>query len=345
MMILSIAILAIAAAWCFTAWKAKAIETTFPNLGELTDVGGFKMNALHLRAEQDTDLPPLVFIHGASGNLRDQVTAFRQVFEGRADLLFVDRPGHGYSERGGRQNGLPNGQAQSIADLMERLGIDKAIIVGHSFGGAIASSFAVAHPQKTAGLLLLAPATHPWDGTVDWYYRLAAKPLFGWMFTRIFTLPAGLLLMKSATRAVFHPNPRPERYLEEGAPALVLRPSNFRSNAIDVVNLNGYLRSAAPGYKAIGAPTVVVTGDSDAIVSADIHARQIAGIVPRAELVVIRGLGHKPDYLVADVVVAAVEKLAGQRRDLQRAARFAEARLAPAAHEPSPAMDLAMEKS
>jgi pimeloyl-ACP methyl ester carboxylesterase len=165
------------------------------------------------------------------------------------------------------------------------------------------------------------------------------------MFTRIFTLPAGLLLMKSATRAVFHPNPRPERYLEEGAPALVLRPSNFRSNAIDVVNLNGYLRSAAPGYKAIGAPTVVVTGDSDAIVSADIHARQIAGIVPRAELVVIRGLGHKPDYLVADIVVAAVEKLAGHRRDLQRAARFAEARLAPAAHEPSPAMDLAMEKS
>jgi pimeloyl-ACP methyl ester carboxylesterase len=89
------------AAFGFTAWKARAIEQAFPNHGELTDVGGFRMNALHLRAGPDADLPPIVFIHGASGNLRDQETAFRTSLEGRAELLFIDRPGHGYSERGG----------------------------------------------------------------------------------------------------------------------------------------------------------------------------------------------------------------------------------------------------
>ena len=86
----------LAAAFGFTAWKARAIEHAFPNHGELIDVGGFRMNSLFVPAGDDADLPPIVFIHGASGNLRDQETAFRGRLEGRADLLFVDRPGHGY---------------------------------------------------------------------------------------------------------------------------------------------------------------------------------------------------------------------------------------------------------
>jgi pimeloyl-ACP methyl ester carboxylesterase len=333
------------AAYGFTAWKARAIETRFPNIGTLTDVGGFRMNALHLPAPPDADLPPIVFIHGASGNLRDQAAAFRNVFEGRAELLFVDRPGHGYSERGGSENDLPSGQADAIAELMACRGIERAIIVGHSFGGAIASSFALAHPEKTAGLLLLSPATHPWNGDVDWYYHLAARRVLGWAFTRFIALPAGLALMDKATRAVFHPNPRPDDYLQEGAPALVLRPASFRWNAIDVLKLNGYLRTTAPRYAAIGAPTVIITGDSDAVVSIDIHARQMAAQVPGAKLITIAGLGHKPDYLTPEVVIAAVEVIAGKPRDLQALARRAEARLRPTAREPEPEIDMSIEKA
>jgi pimeloyl-ACP methyl ester carboxylesterase len=334
----------LAALYGFTAWKSHAIEQSFPNIGTLTDVGGYKLNALHIPAPANPALPPLVFIHGASGNLRDQAAAFRHVFEGRAEMLFVDRPGYGYSERGGLENDLPNGQAQAIAQLMKTLGIPRAIIVGHSFGGAVAASFAVDHPDMTAGLLLLSPATHSWNGDVAWYYHLAARPVIGRIFTRFFALPAGLTLMDAAIRSVFHPNPLPKGYLAQGAPSLVLRPDNFRSNAIDVSRLNDYLRSAAPRYRSITAPTVIVTGDTDAIVSVDIHSRQMAAEVPGAELVVIHGLGHKPDYWATNVVVAAVEKLAGGSPDLQAAARLAEARLATISHEPEPGLEMSIEK-
>ena len=60
---------------------------------------------------------------------------------------------------------------------MEKRGIKRAVIVGHSFGGAIAAAFGVRHPDKTEGLLFLAPATHPWPGGIDWYYHLAAMPM------------------------------------------------------------------------------------------------------------------------------------------------------------------------
>ncbi|MGF0539307.1 hypothetical protein ACQQ2Q_15025 [Agrobacterium sp. ES01] len=65
-----------------TIWRAHAIEARYPNIGTLTDLGDMQMNALHIPAGPDADLPPIVFIHGASGNLRDQALAFRKPLGG-----------------------------------------------------------------------------------------------------------------------------------------------------------------------------------------------------------------------------------------------------------------------
>lgn len=314
--------------YAFTAWKSWAIERQFPNVGELIDIGDLRLNSVFVPAGENADLPPLVFIHGASGNLRDQMHAFRSKLAGRADLLFLDRPGHGYSERGGPENAWPDGQAHAIARLMEKRGIAKAIIVGHSFGGAIAASFALEHPDKTAGLLFLAPATHPWPGGVDWYYDLAKMPVVGWLFTRLVALPAGLSRIDSGTRFVFAPNARPDDYMEATAPALVLRPAAFRNNATDVANLLEYVRRVQPRYAEIRTPTIIVTGDTDGVVYEEIHSRGLARDIAGSELVWIRNLGHKPDYVVTDLAIEALEKIAGKDRDLQESARRAEARLA-----------------
>jgi len=327
MIALVVLALLLTAGFGFTAWQAAAIERRFPNIGTLTDVGGYRMNALHVPAGDKADLPPLVFIHGASGNLRDQAAAFLEPLRGRAEMLFIDRPGHGYSERGGHENDTPDGQAAAIAKLMDAYGIKRAIIVSHSFGGAIAASFAVFHPEKTAGLVFLSPATHPWPGGVDWYYSLAPKPVLGWLFTRLLSLPAGMFLMEGATQSVFSPNRRRDRYVEEGAPALVLRPATFRANATDVFNLHAYVSRIAPRYKEITTPTVIITGDSDPVVLEEIHSQGLARDIEGSELVMVHGLGHKPDYVVTDLCIAAIEKVAGFDRDLPAIAKTAEARL------------------
>ena len=101
------------------------------------------------------ELPPIVFVHGASANLNDQMVPLRPLLEGRADLLFLDRPGHGWSARGPGNNETPYGAGRTIAALMDHLGIGEAIIVGHSFGGSMAAAFALEHPEKTRGLVFL----------------------------------------------------------------------------------------------------------------------------------------------------------------------------------------------
>ncbi|MBW9116283.1 alpha/beta hydrolase [Rhizobium cauense] len=317
----------LAAAIAYSTYKGRQFEAKHPNIGQLTDIGGYRMNAVHVPRPKSADLPPLVFIHGAAGNLLDQVGAFLHPLEGRAEMLFVDRPGHGYSERGGPENALPSGQADAIAKLMERRGIKRAIIVGHSFGGAIAAAFGVRHPDMTAGLLFLAPATHPWPGGLDWYYHLSAMPIVGWLFNHAVVVPLGLRRVEQATQNIFRPNPRPKDYVTRTGPTLVLRPQTFHYNAVDCLRLLDYVKIHSPQYSSISAPTVIITGDSDAIVWEHLHSQGLARDIPDSELVKIRGLGHKPDYVVTDVAIAALEKISGVPRDLQAAARQAECRL------------------
>ncbi len=317
-----------AGAFGFTTWKAAEIERRYPNIGTLTDVGGFRMNALHVPAGPEADLPPIVFIHGASGNLRDQEAAFLAPLRGRAELLFIDRPGHGYSERGGADNATPDGQAAAVARLMEKKGIERAIIVGHSFGGAIAASFALFHPDKVIGTLFLSPATHPWPGGIDWHYHVASTPVLGWLFSHTLVMPAGMVLLDPATRSVFAPNARREAYVEEGAPALVLRPANFRHNAQDVANLLDYVTRMAPRYTEIQSPAIIITGDSDPVVLANIHSVGLRRDIRNSQLIWLKGVGHKPDYVATDLAIAAIEKLSGKERDLDAVAQQVEARIA-----------------
>ncbi|WAX96546.1 alpha/beta hydrolase [Aminobacter sp. NyZ550] len=313
----------------FTGVASWLIERRNPPVGSFIDIAGANIHYVHVPAPVGAELPPLVFIHGASANLKDQMLPLRPQFEGRAEMLFFDRPGHGWSERGPGSNETQEGQAATIATLMDRLDVKDAIIIGHSFGGSIAATFALERPEKTRGLLFLSAATHPWPGgDTSWYYSLSAMPVVGRLFAAMVANPAGLMRIDAATTCVFSPNEAPDFYVDEASIKLVLRPQPFRANAIDVEGLYRHALKTAPRYPEIKAPTVVLSGDADTVVYEEIHSIGLARDIPDAELVWVRNLGHKPDWVAPDLVAAAVERLAGQPRDLQAMARQVEARIA-----------------
>jgi pimeloyl-ACP methyl ester carboxylesterase len=303
------------------------IERRNPPIGEFLTVNGTRMHHVHVPAD-GAELPPVVFIHGASGNLLDQMVPIRPELEGRAEMLFFDRPGHGWSSRG-QDNATPRAQARTIAALMDAVGIEQAVIVGHSFGGGVAAAFALEHPEKLLGLVLLSAATHPWPGgDTSWYYGLTTIPVVGRLVSETLSLPAGWSRMAAATDCVFAPNPVPESYGRRASIALVLRPAAFRANATDVESLFPHVSDAVRLYSGIDTPTVVISGDSDTVVYEEIHSQGLARDIPGAELVWIENLGHKPDWIAPDLVASAVEKVAGNAVDLQAMARQVETRVA-----------------
>ena len=213
-------------------------------------------------------------------------------------------------------------QAVTIAALMDALKIKDAIIVAHSFGGSVAMALALDHPEKVRGLLLLSPATHPWpDKKTQWYYNVAVIPVIGRLFTEAITLPVGLLSLQAGSEGVFCPNKMPDGYLKNAQIPLVLRPSNFRSNSIDVAGLYDYTVRASPRYPEINKPTVILTGDEDTVVLEEVHSKGLARDIKGSELLWVSGIGHKPDYIATNLAVMAIEKLNGASRDLQAAAR------------------------
>ncbi|BCM22116.1 alpha/beta fold hydrolase [Mesorhizobium sp. J8] len=310
---------------------ARSIERRSPPVGAFAEIRGARVHYVHVPAPAGADLPPVVFIHGASANLKDQMLPLKPLLEGRAEMLFLDRPGFGWSERG--DNETLAAQADTIAALMDRLGIAKAVIVAHSFGGAITTAFARQHPDKTAGLVFVSAATHPWPGgATAWYYKLTVTPAIGWLFSETLAYPAGMLRIGDATACVFSPNKVPELYIGDASIPLVLRPSAFRANARDVAQLYDYVRAAAPSYREIKAPTIVISGDRDKVVYATIHSVGLKRDIPGAELIWVPNLGHKPDWIAPDLIVGAIQKVAGKDVDLQALARTVEGRIAGDAH-------------
>jgi pimeloyl-ACP methyl ester carboxylesterase len=304
-----LAVLAGAGMWV-TSFAAQRIGKAHPPAGRFVDVAGGTIHVVELGGAAAG--VPIVLIHGASGNLED-MRGLGERLASRHRVLLIDRPGHGWS---GRANdpaeASPDRQAARIAEALDNLGASRAIVIGHSFGGTVAAALALAEPRRVAGLVLLAPVTHPWPGSVAWYYTLTATPVIGPLFARTVALPLGLSLISSGVDGVFTPNATPPDYIERTAARLVLRPAEFSANAADVVGLKEFVRRQANRYGELTIPVGIVSGDSDDVVSVDIHSRATADAVKRARLEVLKGIGHMPHHIAADAVIRMVDEIAAQ---------------------------------
>jgi pimeloyl-ACP methyl ester carboxylesterase len=289
-----------------------AIERANPPSGRFVDVEGGRLHVVELGA---ADAPPLLLLHGASGNLNDLRLAIGDRLAQRYRVILVDRPGHGWSDRpGGAADALPSAQAKLIHQAVASLGIKKPIVLGHSWSGALATAYALAYPDEVRGLVLLAPVTHPWPGGIGWINDVVAMPVIGQLVARTLVLPSGYFMLKPGVAAVFKPNTPPVEYNERTGVALLLRPREFIANAQDLSYLKEFVRAQSQRYGELKMPIEIIAGDQDPVVYTDIHSRAIANQASQAVLTVLPGLGHMVQYAASDRVIQAIEDIAGRSR-------------------------------
>ncbi len=113
-------------------------------------------SGLHYFAHNETltSRPPVILIHGAGGNHLSWPAEVRRLPGQR--IFALDLPGHGKSEGIGRQ--LIDDYAQSLRTFYDAVGISKAVLVGHSMGGAVALAFTLRYPRRVLGLGMLGSA-------------------------------------------------------------------------------------------------------------------------------------------------------------------------------------------
>jgi pimeloyl-ACP methyl ester carboxylesterase len=288
------------------------LEHAHPPTGQFVEVQGVRLHVALLGLAHDAPgaNPAVVLIHGASGNLEDMRLALGEKLAASHRVIIIDRPGHGWSSRPeGDDYASPAGQAKLVASALEKLGVRHAIMIGHSWGGACATAYALAFPDRTSGLVLLSAPTHPWPGDPGWYNKLASLPYVGPVFLHMFVYPLGVLLAEGALRTVFDPQPVPPDYIHRAAIRLVLRPKTFYSNARDLALLENFVAAQVPRYVDLQTPTIIIAGDRDTMVSPQTNALVLAATLKRAKLVLLKNVGHMPHHAAPEIVADAINEL------------------------------------
>jgi len=304
--IIALAVLAMLA--LITQAGVCVLQRTYPPQGTTVAVAGAVLNVVDL-GRRDASLRPIVLLHGASSNLE----VMRPLGERLARdhrVILIDRPGHGGSQRERVEDSTPKVQARMIAEALEKLGVAPAIIVVHSLAGAIGARIALDYPAHVAGLVMLAPVTHPWYGGVGFYSKLVATPVIGPLLAYTITLPLGLLMTEAGARNVFLPQVMADDFVTSSATRLLLRPREFLANARDIVDLKAAVAEQAPRYGEIDRPVTIISGDADKTVTTSIHSRLFAATVKDARLIVLEGVGHMVQYAAPDLVLSEIEAMA-----------------------------------
>ena len=306
-MFLLIALAALATLALVTWAGVVLVERAHPPRGRMVEVAGATLHIVELGPPAAA---PVVLLHGASSNL-EVMRPLAERLSQTHRVILLDRPGHGWSTRTNVSDSTPAPQARMISEALEKLGVGPAIIVAHSWSGALALRIALDHRERVAGLVMLGPVAYPWPGGVSQYNYAVTTPLIGPLLARTVTLPLGFLLADSGSRAVFAPQEMPVGFVKDSATRLLLRPREFVANARDLVSLRAAMAEQAPRYGSIDVPITIIAGDADKTVSTHIHSQPLAKIAKNTKLIVLEGVGHMIQYAAFDLVVAEVEAMAG----------------------------------
>lgn len=288
-------------------------EATFPPEGQFVDVNGRRIHAV-VKGKG----PDLVLIHGASGSTRDFTFRFVDRISDRFRVIVFDRPGLGYSDRAapGLDSAFasnaesPAQQAVLLQAAAAQLGADKPLVLGHSYGGAVALAWALERPDNIAGLAVVSGVSNPWPGGLGRYYTVNGSAFGGAVVVPLITAFAPKSMIDAAVADVFAPQDPPAGYAASIGTGLTLRRDTLRANTRQVNTLRPHIVDMAPRYGDISVPTEIIHGQADDIVPFDIHALPLSGQIVDANLTALPGIGHMPQHVAPDAVTDALDRLA-----------------------------------
>jgi pimeloyl-ACP methyl ester carboxylesterase len=298
--------------------RVSAAEREYPPEGQFIDVNGRQVHAV-VRGQG----PDVVLIHGAGGNAREFTFEFVDRLTDRYRVIVFDRPGLGFTDRTSdiyeaaftTDAESPEEQAAMLQAAAAILGADQPIVLGHSYGAAVALAWGLNHPDNTAGIVNLAGPSHPWPGDLGIYYTVTGSSLGGAFVPPFISAFASETRIKDAVTGIFAPQSVPDGYLDHIGATLTIRPASFRANARQVNTLRPHIVAMAQRYGSeFSVPLEILHGDLDTTVPLDIHSIPLIASVPHANLTVLEGVGHMPHHAAPEQVEAAIDRIATQAR-------------------------------
>jgi pimeloyl-ACP methyl ester carboxylesterase len=282
-------------------------ERAVPPAGRFLELDGDRVHYLDMGEGK-----PIVVIHGLAGQLH-HLRHLGEALSRDHRVILIDRPGSGYSIRRRDKDAALERQAAMVAALIERLGLGRSLLVGHSLGGAISLITALEHPQMVAGLALIAPLTR-YQPAVPPAFRplMIRSPLLRRLISETVAVPAALRTAPQVLDMVFGPQKPPENYAIDGGALLGLRPGHIYAASTDMVAIGDTMRRVEARYGEIAVPTGILFGAEDRILDHAFHGIALSGRIKGLEIELLPGVGHMPQFAAPTAVEAFVRRMAAK---------------------------------
>ena len=290
-----------AAAAAFIAWRVSRAEKEHPPRGRFVEVDGVRLHYIDRGSG-----PPVVLLHGL-GVMSEDFELSGLVSEAAAThrVIAFDRPGHGYSERPRGRLWTPIAQARLIRNALRKLGVERPIVLGHSWGSLVAISLALEYPEDVRSLVLLSGCYFPSLRLDAPFLSIPAIPLIGDLMRFTLSPLIGRLLWPLSEKLLFSPaavSPQFRRF-----PAwLALRPRALRASAAESALTVPVAFALRARYRELSVPTYIVAGADDRYVSAERHSARLHDEVKGSHLRLAPGAGHMVHHVAPHDVMAAL---------------------------------------
>jgi pimeloyl-ACP methyl ester carboxylesterase len=304
--ILGAAAMALGASALWTQAQARRAEREHPPLGRSLQVDGVRLHYVERGHGQ-----PLVLIHGLMTMIQDWGTS--GVLDRAAEryrVIAFDRPGYGYSTRPRDRVWTPAAQADLIHKALGRLGVEQAVVVGHSLGTVVALELALRHPASVAALALLSGYYFPTARVDAPVQALPAVPVLGDIMRYTISPLLLRLAWPGLMRVLFGPAPTNPAF--DALKGLVARPEQIRASASESALLVPTVAGLQQHYTELKVPVVIAAGAEDRYVGTEAQSARLHQMLPGSGYRVVPGAGHMMHHTAPDEAMAAIDLAASR---------------------------------
>jgi pimeloyl-ACP methyl ester carboxylesterase len=296
---------ALGAAVLYNRRQAQNAERVYPPIGRFLDVDGVRLHYIE-RGQGE----PLVLIHGNGTMIQDfTVSGLVDRLASRYRVIVIDRPGYGYSTRP-RAVWTPHAHARLFRNALAQLGVERATVVGHSWGTLVAVALALEFPSLVRSLVLASGYYYPTLRADVFLLSPPAIPVLGDAMRYTISPPIAQAMLPRMIKRMFEPAAVPARFDRLFPKELMIRPSQLRAAAEDAALMTPSAIKLQHHYRELAMPVTIITGADDQIADVGRQSARLHRELPDSAFIALPGLGHMVHHLAPETVASAIDRAA-----------------------------------
>jgi pimeloyl-ACP methyl ester carboxylesterase len=289
------------------SYFAEKAQRDNPPRGRFIDVDGVRLHYVERGNGR-----PLALFHGNGSMIQDfESSGLIDLAAENYRVIVFDRPGFGHSLRPRNVVWTPEAQADLFKKAFDRLNVERAIVLGHSWGASVAVALAIRHPSFVEALVLASGYYFPTARADAVASLLPAMPGFGDIISHTISPILSRLMWPAMLRKAFGPRSVPEKFT--GFPKeMAVRPSQLRASAVESALMIPAASGFSKAYGELDMPTIIIAGEDDRLIDINEQSVRLHRDVRQSKLHRIAGAGHMIQQSATPDLMAAIDEAAAE---------------------------------